>query len=73
MANKAARSAPEDVVAQVTARRAADAAKAEAAAPASADESLVFTDMSEFVQGINARGDDEDDDAEADEMPDAPP
>ena len=52
MANKAARSAPEDVVAQVTARRAADAAKAEAAAPASADESLVFTDMSEFVQGI---------------------
>ena len=73
MANKAARSAPEDVVAQVTARRAADAAKAEASAPASADESLVFTDMSEFVQGINARGDDEDDDAEADEMPDAPP
>ena len=77
MANKAARSAPEDVVAQVAARRAADAARAEAAAPELPDESLVFTDMSEFVQGIDARrgeeDEDDEDDAEANEMPDAPP
>ena len=77
ISNKSARSAPADVVAQVAARRQADEAKARENAANVADESLVFTDMSEFVQGINTQDGalDEvyDEDADTEEMPDVPP
>jgi U4/U6.U5 tri-snRNP-associated protein 1 len=75
MANKSSKgvkSAPEDLVAQVAARRQADEAKARENIANVAAESLVFTDMSEFVQGINAQ-DNTLDEVYGEEMPDVPP
>ena len=80
MANKNTRTASEDVFAQVAARRLADEAKAKEETVSPAEEALVFTDMSEFVQGINTDPV-EDEQPEEDlyrgageeEMPDVPP
>ena len=71
-AAKPARAAPDDIAAQVAARRLADEARARETAEAPA-EYLVFTDMSEFVQGITNANDDDDDDLIEAEMPDVPP
>lgn len=80
MAHKNTRTASEDVFAQVAARRLADEAKAKEEPVAPAEEALVFTDMSEFVQGINTDPVEEEQPEEdlyqgagEEEMPDVPP
>lgn len=80
MAHKNTRTASEDVFAQVAARRLADEAKAKEELVAPAEEALVFTDMSEFVQGINTDPVEEEQPEEdlyrgagEEEMPDVPP
>lgn len=71
IASRHAMTIPEDIVAQVASRRVADAAKARETAPA--DESLVFTDMSEFVQGISTVDEDDEPIEDDEKMPDVPP
>lgn len=80
MAHKNTCTASEDVFAQVAARRLADEAKAKEEPVAPAEEALVFTDMSEFVQGINTDPLEEEQTEEdlyrgagEEEMPDVPP
>lgn len=68
------RAAPVDVAAQVAARRLADEASAKERA-SMVEDAVVFTDMQEFVQGINADDEDGDEghDDKEDAMPDVPP
>jgi len=70
------RAFPEDVVSQVAGRRLADEAKAKQRVTAMED-AVIFTDMQEFVQGINADVADEGAAHDArrnnNDMPDVPP